>query len=178
MLEEHIYLDMPPHTDTNSDCSTSTDHVEQYHIREMTITDLPLVVPIDQATWGDHSWSIDDFLSVITDSFHSCWILECLEHDYPIVGYGFQRSSNGVSHITNLCLHPNHRGRGLGEYLLRHMINHARYLHIPKVELQVSTCNIRAYTLYVKHGFTVCYLLEHYYSDGDDAYQMELFIAN
>ena len=167
---------MPPYTETKLDCSTSTNDVEYYHIREMTMTDLPSVIPIDQATWGDSSWPTDDFVTIVTDPLHNCWILECLGEAYPIVGYGFQRTSDGVSHITNLCLHPNYRGRGLGDLLLRHMINHARSLHVPKVELQVSTCNIRAYTLYTKHGFTVHHLIERYYSADDDAYQMELFL--
>lgn len=167
---------MPPYTETNLDCSTSTKHVEHYQIRTMTTTDIPSVVPIDQATWGDHSWPIDEFLKTLTDPLHHCWILECLGHAYPIVGYGFQRLSDGISHITNLCLHPNHRGRGLGNDLLRHMIDYARSFNISKVELQVSTCNVPAYTLYVKHGFVVSHLLESYYSEDDDAYHMELFL--
>lgn len=169
---------MPPYTETNVDCTTSTNHVEQYQIRAMTMSDIPLVIPIDQATWGDQSWPVEEFLTILTDPLYQCWILECLGHAYPIVGYGFQRSSNGTSHITNLCLHPDHRGRGLGKDLLRHMINYARSLNLSTIELQVSTCNIPAYTLYVKHGFVVRHLLESYYSEDDDAYQMELFLNN
>ena len=166
---------MPPYTATDSIFHISVNQNEQYQIREMTMTDIPSIIPIDQETWDEQSWPPEEFIQIMTDPCHSCWVLECLTNDYPIAGYGFQRVTYGNSHITNLCVHPEYRGRGLGEILLTHMINHARSLAIPKIELEVSTCNIPAYNLYTKHGFIVNDLLENYYSDADDAYHMELF---
>lgn len=168
---------MPLRIDTNPDYQASAN-VKQYRIRTMTVTDIPTVVKIDRATWGDTSWSLEQFFDFFDDEFSDCWILESNSVDYPILGYGFQKSSNGVSHITNLCLHPDQRGRGLGGILLRHMIDYARWLNISIVELEVDTSNIRAYTLYFKHGFRISQRLERYYSENADAYRMQLFLKS
>lgn len=165
---------MPPYTITDSIYSICVNHNEQYQIEQMTMTDIPSIIPIDQQTWGEECWPLDEFVRIMTDPCYSCWVLKCPTNDYPIAGYGFQRELDGSSHITNFCIHPEYRGRGLGHILLTHMINHARSLALPKIELEVSTCNIPAYTLYNKHGFIICDLLERYYSETDDAYHMEL----
>jgi ribosomal-protein-alanine N-acetyltransferase len=162
--------------DTNSDFRTSENDVKQYRIRAMTVTDIPSVVKLDEITWGDKSWTIEQFYDHLDDSVANCWVLESNTTDDSIAGYGFQRLSSGRLHITNLCIHPNECGRGLGGILLRHMIGYARWLNIPIVELEVATSNIRAYTLYYKHGFRIMQYLERYYSEIDDAYRMQLFI--
>jgi ribosomal-protein-alanine N-acetyltransferase len=167
---------MPVRIDTNSDYRRLGSDVKQYRIRAMTVSDIPTVIQIDRATWGDKSWPIEHFFDFFDDPRSNCWILENNTIDDSILGYGFQKLTNGLSHITNLCLHPNQRGRGLGGILLRHMIDYARWLNISIVELEVDTSNIRAYTLYYKHGFRIIQYLERYYSEINDAYRMRLFI--
>jgi ribosomal-protein-alanine N-acetyltransferase len=170
---------MPPHISVNSDhqaLAVGGNQLNRYRIRAMVQTDIPTVVEIDRATWHNKSWPLEQFFYSFNDPFHKCWILESTTTDYPILGYGFQYFSDDISRITNLCIHPNRRGRGLGQILLRHMINYARQSDASFVELEVLTSNIHAYRLYVKHGFTIIQFLERYYSENADAYRMQLFI--
>jgi ribosomal-protein-alanine N-acetyltransferase len=170
---------MPPHLVLNLSYQTSGINVhksDQYFIRSMVQTDIPTVFAIDQATWRNEAWPLEHFFAYLDDPFCQCWILESTNTDYPILGYGFQYFSNGISHIANLCIHPNQRGYGLGGILLRHMIDYGRRLGTSIVELEVKTSNINARRLYAKHGFKIIQLLEKYYSNTDDGYRMQLII--
>jgi len=170
---------MPPHIDVNLDdqpSATKVNNSNQCRIRSMVQTDIPTVFEIDQATWGDCAWSLEHFFDLLNDPLCNGWIVESTTTDYPILGYGFQVVSNGISHIVNLCIHPDRRGRGLGEILLLHMIDYGRRLGSSIVDLEVDTSNVPAYRLYFKHGFRIIQLLQQYYSDTADAYRMRLIM--
>ena len=137
---------------------------------------MSFVLDIEQITWGSQSWSSQNFLRALDDPRSYCWILENTSTDYPILGYGIQYQSDNVSHIANLCIHPNRRGHGLGGILLRHMIDHARRLGASVIELELNTSNIHAYMLYFNHGFRVFRFLPQYYMDYSDAYRMTLML--
>ncbi len=148
----------------------------QYKIRPMLETDIDTVVQIEQTTWGDESWSLDEFSSYLDDPFWNCWILESTTNGYSILGYGIQYVSGNASYIANLCIHPSHCGHGLGKVLLRYLIDYARQKGVSKIKLEVHTSNKRAYTLYTNHGFRKIRLLPQYYSEHADAYEMILLL--
>ncbi|UJR10145.1 hypothetical protein I4U23_014362 [Adineta vaga] len=168
---------MPPYTELDKEYQSPTinvDNVNQYRIRPMTELDIETVVKIEQDTWKDYSWRADIFFDAIHDPACNCWILETTTIGHSIIGYGLQHTSDDTAHIRNLTLHPTQCGRGLGGLLLRHMIDHAREYGALQVELQLHVWNMRAYSLYIKHGFTVIDYLDNYYEDRTDAYVMEL----
>ncbi len=148
----------------------------RYQIRLMNETDIAIVFAIDQITWKDQSWPLKQFFHVLKDPLYKCWILENTTTDYLVLGYGFQYSSDDISHITNFCIHPNRRQRGLGGILLRHMIDYAREHGDSTIELEVHTSNTHAYMLYIKHGLRISRFLPQYYSEYSDAYQMKLIL--
>ena len=153
------------------------NHLNRYQIRSMFDDDIAKVVEIERATWKDDSWSPEEFFRGLDNPYYNCWIVESIDNNnYLIVGYGLQYLLGYVSHIANLCIEYNHRGRGLGEELLQHMIDYARKLDATSVELEVNTTNVHAYRLYHKHGFIIRQFLERYYSNTADAYRMQLII--
>lgn len=167
---------MPPHSEFTPEHYASTSNV--CRIRSMVQTDIPSVYAIDQDTWKDQSWPLEYFFSYLNDPETKCWILDDNNktNNCKILGYGFQSLSNGISHIANLCIHPDERGRGFGGILLRYMIDFSQQFDVSIIELQVHTSNTNAYTLYYKHGFRIIQYLERYYSDTEDAYLMRLRI--
>jgi ribosomal-protein-alanine N-acetyltransferase len=167
---------MPPEINLDDVYRTFKETV-QYQIRSMHEIDLDIVVDIDRATWGDISWRPKDFVRALRNPLWNCWILESGTNDHRLLGYGLQRIADDVSHITNLCIHPNQRGRGLGGILLRFMIDHSREMNASIVNLEVETLNTRAYKLYRNHGFRISRFLFKYYSDDSHAYQMTLFLT-
>jgi ribosomal-protein-alanine N-acetyltransferase len=76
-------------------------------------------------------------------------------------------------HITTICVAQRHRGKGLGELLLSHIMGEAQALGARKVTLEVRVTNDVAQALYRKYGFTVEGVRKRYYSDNnEDAYIM------
>lgn len=79
------------------------------------------------------------------------------------------RSSWDVSrkdcNVVSIAVHPDHRGVGLGESLLRHVITTAEMRCCTHIKLHVREDNIVAQNLYTKTGFAVYDRLPGYY-DG------------
>jgi len=79
-----------------------------------------------------------------------------------------------IGHVMNLAVDPPYRRRGLGAELLRAGLAYLKGIGARRVELEVRTENREAIRLYRKFGFSIKQLVNHYYSNGDDAYLMEL----
>jgi ribosomal protein S18 acetylase RimI-like enzyme len=61
---------------------------------------------------------------------------------------------DGVAHVTQLCVSPKHRGRGLAEQLMRHCLVNLGNAGSPAVTLTVTEANVEAMRLYHRLGFT------------------------
>lgn len=65
------------------------------------------------------------------------------------------RVAPDVAHITQLCVSPTLRGRGLGRALLRHAVERLRQTGTASITLTVTESNQPAVTLYEESGFRV-----------------------
>jgi ribosomal-protein-alanine N-acetyltransferase len=72
------------------------------------------------------------------------------------------------AHITNIAIHPDFRGRGLGEATLRHVMDLARSLGASKMTLEVRVSNHAAQSLYEKLGFVRTGIRKGYYTDNQE----------
>ncbi|MGA9172597.1 MAG: ribosomal protein S18-alanine N-acetyltransferase [Thermoactinomyces sp.] len=72
------------------------------------------------------------------------------------------------AHITNIAIHPDYRGYGLGEATLLYVMGLARELRADKMTLEVRVSNIVAQSLYEKLGFTRAGLRKEYYTDNKE----------
>ena len=114
---------------------------------------------------------------------------DCLRADYPawvlddggvIVGYVLMSIAAGEAHILNVCVAPEHQGRGLGRKLVRSIMHVARGRGAERVFLEVRPSNVGAIALYHDEGFNEIGRRPRYYpaKDGrEDAIvmAMELF---
>lgn len=90
--------------------------------------------------------------------------------DPSVIGYGGFWMMLDEAHICTLGVHPDWRGRGVGELLLSTMIQQASELDAQVVTLEVRVSNAPAQHLYEKYGFTSVGVRKGYYSDnGEDA---------
>ena len=64
------------------------------------------------------------------------------------------------AHITQLCVRPSLRDRGLGSMLLQHCLEHLAQHGIQTVSLTVTEGNHRARRLYQRHGFRTLHRFE------------------
>ena len=87
-----------------------------------------------------------------------------------LLGYGGFWLIIDEAHICTLAVHPDWRGKGLGELLLMHLIEHASQLNAAVLTLEVRATNLVAQRLYGKYGFRKVGRRSGYYMDtGEDA---------
>ncbi len=72
------------------------------------------------------------------------------------------------AHITTIAMHPEHRARGLGEFLLVSLIDIAYTIGARWVTLEVRVSNYVAQNLYRKYGFREAGVRHRYYSDNQE----------
>lgn len=92
----------------------------------------------------------------------------------PVLGFASYWLVHDELHLLNLAAHPEHRRRGVGRRLMRHLIEVARGRGCRYVTLEVRRGNHAAQALYQGHGFEAMGLRARYYSDGEDAIVMTL----
>jgi [ribosomal protein S18]-alanine N-acetyltransferase len=90
-----------------------------------------------------------------------------------VVGYsGFWFILDEV-HISTIAVHPDWRGRRVGEQLFVSMMEQALELSAVTATLEVRVTNDRAQNLYRKYHFEIVGRRKHYYRDnGEDALLM------
>lgn len=94
-------------------------------------------------------------------------------HLASIIGFAGLWLMLDEAHITTIAIHPDYRGRGLGELQLSTLIAIAYDISAQRVTLEVRVSNSVAQNLYRKNGFTVVGTRRRYYSDNnEDAYIM------
>jgi len=131
-----------------------------FMLRELTITDLPQVLAIEQAT-QKAPWSEDVFTRCLEMGYKG-WVLA--ESD-QITGFLLMSFVLGECHILNLCVHPDYQRKGLGRELLQHALLQAKQKGAGIAYLEVRRSNKRAIALYNQAGFVQISERKNYYPD-------------
>jgi ribosomal-protein-alanine N-acetyltransferase len=90
-----------------------------------------------------------------------------------LCGYSGMWQIVDEAHISTIAVHPEWRGKRLGELLVWCMLRQAMLQAAAQVTLEVRVSNTVAQALYRKYGFEVMAQRKGYYHDnGEDAYMM------
>lgn len=92
----------------------------------------------------------------------------------PVLAFANYWLVHDELHLLNLATHPAHRRRGVGRFLMGHLIAIARAQRCRYITLEVRRNNHAARALYQAHGFEPMGTRARYYSDGEDAIVMTL----
>ena len=112
----------------------------------------------------------------VVQSERAEWIT--LRPGEEVVGYIVFWQIRDDVQINNIAVHPDCRGLGLGEALMRYAIAKSREAGAAFMTLEVRQSNTAALTLYKKLGFEVMGTRKNYYTKPDeDAYVMALVLA-
>jgi ribosomal-protein-alanine N-acetyltransferase len=84
----------------------------------------------------------------------------------PVLGYGGLWMLVDEAHISTLAVHPEWRGRGLGELLLVALIEVGVLRGAAISTLEVRVSNLVAQSLYAKYSFAQVGRRKHYYHDN------------
>jgi ribosomal-protein-alanine N-acetyltransferase len=99
------------------------------------------------------------------------------EEDGQIIGFIFGiMMSRTESRILMLAVDPRYRGKGYGGVLYREMQRQCAVKGMKVIELEVRVSNQVAIHFYEKMGFQLVGRIAKYYSNGEDAFRMQLFL--
>jgi len=138
-------------------------------IRPMDEADLPEVTAIEKATFPN-PWPFRSLRYELVENKY-CHSF-AVEEDGGVVGYGFLWIIFEQAHLVNIAIRESHRGRGIGERLLVHLLRYAELNGAELIHLEVRVNNEAAIKLYEKHGFRALGRSANFYSDGADALLM------
>ncbi|MCX5620351.1 ribosomal protein S18-alanine N-acetyltransferase [Bombella pollinis] len=136
-----------------------------------------LLSALHHAVFAEHEpWSQAAFEQIFTMPGAEVW-LACKVASQSVnnepkealpIGFIVSRSVLDEGEILSLGVHPAWRRRGIGRYMLRHLLHKARQEGMT-LFLEVRLSNKHAAALYEQEGFQQIAVRPHYYQDGEDA---------
>lgn len=116
----------------------------------------------------------EDFINYLERELEDYFVVED-ENTNQIIGCGginYISTKTSVSaRISWDMIHPNFQGKGIGNQLLCHRIEHIRNKNIVSVSVRTSQL---AYKFYQKIGFTLEKVEKDFWAEGFDLYFMKL----
>ena len=128
----------------------------------MTESDIDEVLIIEQLSFRT-PWSRQAFIGELANNPLAHYLVG--RFDSRLVCYGGAWMFLGEAHVTNVAVHPDFRGLGLGEAICRALMAEARALGIERMTLEVRFSNTVAQELYRKLGFYSAGVRPGYYTD-------------
>ena len=142
-----------------------------YQLRRMTNDDIDAALVMEKAIYHDTPWDRIAFISELRKTQRSLYLV-LFDEDVltAFIGCWFGKDE---AHITNIAVAPLYQGQGIGEALMRLMIDKAYDLGTSEITLEVRTDNAVAQHLYHKLGFQDGEIRRGYYvSTHADAMDM------
>jgi ribosomal-protein-alanine N-acetyltransferase len=144
-------------------------------LREMTDADLPAVLELEHALFGDEAWT-EGMLACELAGVASGRYYLVAEDGRELAGYaGLLTPGGGQADVLTLAVAEQRWGQGLGAALLDALLDEAGRRGCGEVFLEVRVDNVRAQRLYQRRGFAEIGIRRGYYQpSGTDALVMRL----
>jgi ribosomal-protein-alanine N-acetyltransferase len=133
-----------------------TDVIE---VRQMQLADIDTVTNIERDA-NSFPWSQKHFESCIKVG-HTGWVFENTSHE--IIAFAIVQQILDEMHLLNICVSPNHQGKGFGRHCLNHVIDFCQEKSANIILLEVRRSNERAQQLYLSAGFNEMSVRKGYY---------------
>lgn len=144
--------------------------IEEVKYRKMTIADIDEVFEIERLSFT-LPWTKDAFYYEMINNEHAYYVVA--ETSEGIVGYCGMWLVMDEAHVTNIAIHPEQRGKKLGEGLMQAAIDTTKAHGAVLMTLEARVSNTVAQNLYRKLGFKNGGIRKRYYTDNyEDAIVM------
>jgi len=144
-----------------------SEALPRYFIRRMREEDLGEVRAIEVLSFPN-PWSESTFRGEIQNAPISRPLVVIRRPEERVVGYIIYWHIGEDVQINNVAVHPDVRGKGVGEALLRFVIEKVRDKGATFISLEVRMSNAAAQALYRKLGFDVLGVRKNYYTNPDE----------
>jgi len=142
---------------------------QELQIRRVNTDDISTISEIEQVSFKDPFPSY--FLSQLADANPDTFLVAV--QSGKIVGYAVVDKWPDQEHLVSIAVIPESRKKRVGQALLDVLIEK---MHTGSMRLEVRRSNKAALSLYRKNGFIQTGVAYSYYTDGEDAIQMERVI--
>lgn len=137
----------------------------QYTIRKMRKEDIDEVYQIECQSFSA-PWTKESLFYELEQNLFAKYVVVELEDQ--VIGYCGLWVVMDDAQITNIAVHPDYRGRKIGEALLRFAIQLSREMKAKRLSLEVRVSNHIAQSLYKKVGFEPGGIRKNYYTDNQE----------
>jgi [ribosomal protein S18]-alanine N-acetyltransferase len=135
-------------------------------IRSVKAEDLSAIHELEETCFKDPFPSY--FISQLADANPSTFLVA--EDSGRVIGYAVVDNWTDHQHLVSIAVKPDQRRKGVAQALLDHLIQRLRE---GPLRLELRKSNKAALALYQRNGFTHTGTASSYYTDGEDAIQME-----
>jgi ribosomal-protein-alanine N-acetyltransferase len=143
-----------------------------YILRRATPFDIPAVVALEQDLFSD-PWDEEGFGDAL--QYYQELFFVAVENE-EIIGFicgGMEHTGEETyGHIMNLGTSRHCQRKGIGGSLLRRIELECMVRGAGGMQLEVRVSNTAAQEFYRKYGYTQVFVIDQYYSDGEDAILM------
>lgn len=140
----------------------------------MTEDDLDHVCRIEIESFSD-PWTREMLTEDIRSKTTYCPVVR--DESGSVLGYACCMMVADEAHLTNIAVSRESRGRGIGNFLVEHIVAVARDAGCEMMYLDVRSSNAAALGLYDKFGFVELYRRKSYYRNPiEDALVMALVL--
>ncbi len=133
--------------------------------RKMRADDIDGVYKVEVSAF-DHPWTLSSLKSEQKNKLSKYFVAE--NEDKSIVGYIGAWYIIDEAHITNVAVHKDFRGLGIGEGLVSTLVDNCKDESISAITLEVRSGNSVAQNLYKKFGFLPGGIRKEYYADNKE----------
>jgi ribosomal-protein-alanine N-acetyltransferase len=128
-------------------------------IQKMSQEDVEEVAGLEKICFSD-PWSKEAFIEELGQKLAIPLVVKV---DKKIVGYTNLWHLDDQLEIANIAVSPEHRKEGIGERLMRRILQEAKDRNCKNIILTVRESNIAAINLYIKFGFLEIGRRKRYY---------------
>ena len=126
--------------------------------------DLEAVLEVSSLSLKE-SWSKEAFKKELSNPLAKYLVAK---ENNKVIGFAGVWTIVDEGHITNIAVHPNFRGKGIGSILLSSLIEHCKNWGCNSLTLEVRASNAPAQNLYKKYNFKEEGIRKKYYKDNNE----------